>query len=204
MIAVLTPSRRYYGLIRMRQSIASTATAVNIYSDSGLYPEYMPTVHKWNMLAHEALKDERNKLFMLGADDIIFETPNWDKALLDHYNNLANKVHCYALQDSRDVDGCPHPLVSREYIRAMGYFLPPLYTHWYVDTWTRDIARSNHCFTHFKDYKLTHVKPSDHGAADETHMGIRRMGWHDADTYTNKTCQHFLEVEKQRLAKAMT
>lgn len=162
-------------------------------------PDGMPTAYKWNLLAEEAMKNLNNKLFMLCSDDIIFSTPLWDKALIDHYNSLENKVHVYHLRDSRNPDGTPHPIVTREYIEAMGYFLPPIFLHWFVDTWTVEIAKANGCFTHLKDYLLVHDKPSDQGKSDETHNKIRQMGWHERDVWTDKHCKHFLELEKKRL-----
>lgn len=158
-------------------------------------PDY-PTVHKWNMLAKEAKACE---LFMLGADDMYFATPGWDKALADHYNALENKIHVYHLQDSRDPKGTPHPIVTREYISALGYFLPPIFLHWFIDTWTREIGKANGVFTHFHDYSLVHNKPSDNGMADDTHNRIRLAGWLQRDNYVNETCQHFLECETVRV-----
>lgn len=158
-----------------------------------------PTAHKWNSLAEMANRAPECKLFMLGADDMCFATPGWDKALLDHYNALENKIHVYALQDSRSEDGTPHPIVTREYIEAMGYFVPPIFLHWYVDTWTVEIAKANGCFTHLKDYSLVHEKPSDHGQGDETHNRIRQWGWHERDKYVSEKCSDFLDHEKWRL-----
>lgn len=164
----------------------------------------LPTVHKWNLLARNAKRNRENNLFMLCADDVVFKTDGWDKALLDHYNALENKIHVYALQDSRDPDGTPHPIVTREYMDAMGYFVPPIFMHWYVDSWTVEIAKANWCFTHLKDYLLIHDKPSDKGESDETHHRIRRMGWHERDMYVNDTCKHFLQSEKLKLGHKMT
>lgn len=163
------------------------------------YQDNLPTVQKWNMLAEEAKNNPYNGLFMLGADDMIFETAGWDKALIDHYNALENKIHVYALQDSRDETGTPHPIVTREYIEAMGYFLPPIFLHWFCDTWTVEIARANNCFTHLTDYSLRHKKPSDHGNPDETHSRIRSWGWNERDKYVNNKLQPVLEFEKNRL-----
>lgn len=160
-----------------------------------------PTVMTWNYLSHPSRT--KASLLMLASDDMIFATPGWDKALLDHYNALENKIHVYHLQDSRDVEGTPHPIVTREYIHAMGYFMPPIFLHWFVDTWTREIGKANGVFSHLKEFELIHDKPSDKGQADETHNRIRRNGWHARDLYVNETCQHFLELEKQRLAMAM-
>lgn len=214
-IALLCPTAGRPKLFkRMVDSVRHTGGEdVHIYSymspeDKALYPQCgdrrwsgpdYPTVHKWNLLADEARKNN-HKLFILGADDTIFATPRWSEALLDHYDNLENKIHVYALQDSRDINGHPHPIVSREWIDAMGSFLPPYYFHWYVDTWTVAIAKANNCFTHLRDYELIHDKPSDNGMGDDTHNKIRLNGWQERDAYVNQHCQHILASEKLRLA----
>lgn len=220
MISILVPSKgRPAYCKRMLESVGHTVECDGRVMlaldrrDTDLYQEYvpcdlivpdgLPTVHKWNLLAKKAMEYSSHNLFMLGADDIIFSTSGWDKAIIDHYNALENKIHVYSLCDSRDPSGTPHPIVTREYIEAMGYFLPPIFLHWYVDTWTVEIAKANDCFTHMKDYLLVHDKPSDSGQSDETHNGIRRMGWHERDKYVNDTCQHFLEYEKLRLGEKL-
>lgn len=222
MIAILCPTRgRPEGAKRMWDSATATSDenvrvclGISNEDKSAYYallgeptiddgddcPDGMPTVHKWNKLAAMALKYRPDtKLFMLGSDDMVFATPGWDEALLDHYEKLENKIHVCHIQDSRDPDGTPHPIVTREYISAMGYFLPPIFLHWFVDSWTVAIARANGCYTHLKDYLLIHDKPSDRGQPDETHSRIRRMGWHDRDQAVNDSCQHFLGLEKVRL-----
>lgn len=215
MIAILCPTRgRPEQFKRMLDSVDRKAdvyaaldrSECSAYNETSnrhatiFTPDSMPTAHKWNLLAETALKDEYAKLFMLGADDMVFETPGWDKALIDHYNALENKIHVYALQDSRDEAGTPHVIVTREYIEAMGYFVPPIFLHWFIDSWTVEIAKANNCFTHLKQYSLRHDKPSDRGQPDETHSRIRQWGWHERDKYVNETMQHVLEAEKKRLS----
>lgn len=216
MIAILCPTRgRPEQFKRMCQSAIDTAespSGVMIYACSNgrdgyvpWAPEESPTVYMWNNLAAKAKSDfdRGHKLFMLGADDVIFSTPGWDKAIIDHYNKLEEKIHVYHLQDSRDINGTPHPIVTREYIDAMGYFLPPIFLHWFVDSWTVEIAKHNNRFTHLREFELIHDKPSDKGNPDETHSRIRRMGWHDRDKSVNDSCQHLLQFEKSRLAHAI-
>lgn len=160
----------------------------------------MPTVQKWNDLAAAAMKNPEYNLFMLGADDMYFSTPGWDFALNEHYKNLENKIHVYALKDSRDPLGTPHPIVTREWIEAMGYAFPPIFLHWNLDTWTVEIARANNCFTHMDKFTLTHDKPSDTGFGDNTHNGIRSYGWRERDKWVAEKMAHLLEGEKVRLA----
>lgn len=161
-----------------------------------------PSVHVANELARHATGD----LLMLAADDAIFSTQGWDEALKVHYSNLDNKVHVYSLRDSRDVNGTPHPIATKEYVKAMGYFFTPIFLHWFVDSWMVSIARANGCFTHLMDYLLVHEKPSDIGLPDETHTRIRRMGWYVRDKYVNDNCQHLLVAEwsKLQIARQIT
>lgn len=219
-IIILCPTRgRPEQFQRMLKSAKDTSTSVGVFPAfdydekdvhgylgkdgddiaSLIFPSEIPTVYKWNFLAERAMKLDETKLFMLGSDDMYFDTPGWDKALLDHYNALENKIHAYAFLDSRDSNGTPHPVVTREYIQAMGYFIPPIFLHWFVDTWTVEICKSNDCFTHFRDYRLIHDKPSDKGNADETHSRIRQWGWHERDKWVNEKCQIFQKVEENRL-----
>ena len=226
-IALLCPTRaRPEQCRRMIKSAKATASGplfinLGVGSDWDIYKEMisefpdikklvmhrfsdeLPTAHKWNLLAEFALKeftgDEIPTHYMLCADDVVFSTPCWDKALIDHYNALENKIHVYHLRDGRTGHGTPHPIVTREYIEAMGYFLPPLFMHWFVDTWTVAIAQSANCFTHLTDYMLDHFKPSDEGKPDQTHSRIRDWGWNERDRRVSEQCQHFLEFEKSRL-----
>lgn len=223
-IALLTPTRdRPEQCRRMVDSAYNTsASAVRVYlgltegidsidacvSSSAtiayaMFPDGMPTVHKWNLLAQMAMKEPDVKLFMLGADDIEFMDNGWDERLIESYNNLENKIHVWALQDSRDALGTPHPIFSREWIEAMSWMLPPYFMHFYPDTWSIEIAKANNCFTHLREFKLNHHKPSDIGKPDQTHSRIRQMGWDARDRYVAESCKHVLELEKQRLAKVM-
>lgn len=165
-----------------------------------------PTVHLWNKLAELAHddKDRKHSMFMLASDDIIFSTKGWDVELIKLYNALDNKIHVFSLQDSRIHDdgmtlSTPHPIVTREYMHAMNYFLPPLFLHWYVDTWTVSIARHNSVFTHLPDFLCTHDKIRQASNIDETHVRLRKRGWRERDRYVNNTCRHLLSSEKLRL-----
>jgi hypothetical protein len=160
-----------------------------------------PTVHRWNRLAELALMQKDTQLFMLASDDVVFSTPCWDEALLERYDN---KPHVYHLQDSRDSNGTPHPLVTREWIDVMGWAFPPIFLHWFLDSWTVEIAKANNCFTHLKDYLLEHLKPSDHGVGDATHNDIRRRGFHDRDLWVNAHCQDILQMYKEKLKCAFS
>lgn len=169
-----------------------------------------PTVHMWNRLAVLAYDDldVKNNIFMLGSDDIVFSTPGWDKALIDNYNKLEKKLHVFSLKDSRISDASehlstPHPIVTREYLERMGYFLPPIFLHWFCDTWTVDIARHSGAFTHLSDHLLVHDKVENENQIDDTHARLRSRGYARRDRYVNDTCQHLLEAERVRFKEKL-
>jgi hypothetical protein len=204
-ISLIVPTRnRKEQFFRMvKSAIATAGCDIEIVSGSNGDDEYTnynyqidtPTAFMWEHLYKKSTGD----LIMLCSDDVIFSTPLWGKALLDSYEGLDKKIHVWHLQDSRDINGTPHPIVSREWVNALGYFVPPIFLHWYVDTWIIEIAKANNCFTHLKDYLLIHDKPSDIGKADKTHTRIRNNWWQKRDGYVNSSCGHFLDLEKNRM-----
>ncbi len=153
------------------------------------------SAHVLNMLADKANGD----LLMIVGDDTVFATPGWDTALINAYKALDDKRHVFSLRDSRDENGTPHPIVTRALMEALGYFAPPIFQHFYVDTWLVEIAKATNHFTHLMDYLLIHDKPSDRGQADHTHNRIRAMGYGERDATTYKLCQRYLQADIDRV-----
>lgn len=169
-----------------------------------------PTVHLWNRLAGIAIddKDVINNIFMLGSDDIIFDTKGWDVDLIKRYEALNNKIHVFSLKDYRQYSvnealSTPHPIVTREYMKAMGYFIPPLFLHWHVDQWTVEIGQANNVFTHIENFVCVHDKIELIEDIDDTHNRLRKRGWRERDQYVAKNSLHILEAEKKRLGACL-
>lgn len=163
----------------------------------GLYefPDWtLPLCH--NKLSEIAIDHELH--FGVG-DDNIFVTPGWDKALKESYDALTNKIHVFSLLDNRDPKGMPASIMTKAYIDAMGWRLPPYFMHWYCDTWTAEIARANNILTHLTEYMLVHDKQSEQGIKDATYNRIRNLGALDRDAYVDQNCKHWLGVEIERL-----
>lgn len=218
MIVLITPTRDRPELCkRMVDSARATADEpievfLGIASNEGNYPqeyrhilaqqalmEEMPTVAITNFLAEEAMRNLDNKLFMIVGDDAIFATKGWDTALKNEYDKLDNKIHVFSFKDSRSAEGTPHPIVSREFIEAMGYLCTPIFMHFFVDTWLVEMAKNSNCFTKLDDHLVIHDKDSDRGIPDNTHTRLRDNGCKARDFYVKNKCQHFLETEKRRL-----
>ncbi len=115
------------------------------------------TCYSWNRLAETAKHD----ILFLAGDDIQFMTKDWDKNIIRAFDQHADKIcmvvpfdgngkgkgndllpnkEPYTLMEG-DVAGSPHFALHRNWIKALGYFVPPFFWHWYVDTYTQTVAR---------------------------------------------------------------
>ena len=158
MISILTPSRSRPQLAhRMVTSAIKTAGCnleIMLYlnNDDPLLEEYkqlfdpsqytigpnQSTSYSWNLMAEKA---KYNILFLVG-DDCEFITPNWSSLVIDAFNQYPDKIVCvYPRAPSVSKYKSPHFCLHKNWINTLGYFLPPHFYHWYVDTWILEIAQ---------------------------------------------------------------
>jgi len=181
------------GFNRLLQSIQDTATTgrvsvlVDIQGKPDGYdlnnklvakvfesPVGQPTVYRWNRMFYYGEKQSLGDFYMLGADDMVFLDKGWDEFFSTPDSAGYFVFH---LQDTRDVDGTPHPIVKH----TEPYLVHPGFLHWYGDTHLVENARNSNEFKHIRTHRLAHIKPSDVGVCDETHLMIRKMGWRERD-----------------------
>lgn len=132
-----------------------------------------PTSWKWNLLARKAIEDGA-EILILGADDIVFETPNWEELVREEFRKWPDRIGCVGFADGRSPDGIPHFALHKNWVMALNYFLPPFFYHWGVDTWTVDIARAVGRMNHATNIMCRHKTVKLTGQFDETHVRIRR------------------------------
>ena len=121
------------------------------------------TCYSWNQLAEKAKFD----ILFLAGDDIQFMTKNWDLNIIKVFEMFPDKIcmaapfdgngkgngaalltneEPYQLKEDERV-GSPHFAVHRNWIAALGYFVPPFFWHWYVDTYNQTVAKKiGRCF----------------------------------------------------------
>lgn len=210
-ISILCPSRgRPEMARRMAESAVSTATDTRgleilfyLNEDDPLVGEYKhgpftvfimgrdgPTSYAWNELARRAAGD----VLMLMGDDVVFETPGWDVKLrgaLCELNgssagNPGGGLGVFSFDDGRSPlgEGHPHPAMTREVYKRLGYLACPMFRHFYVDTWLVDLAKAAGIFHYLPDMKVLHDKPWDKGTPDETKARVANTNVHDADKAT--------------------
>lgn len=158
MISILTPSRsRPNFALRMIASATKFARCpieIKLYlnNDDPFLSQYtdnidpsmytigpnQSTSYSWNLMAEQA----KNDILFLVGDDCYFKTENWTKMILDAFDKYPDKIACvYPRAPSVSKYKSPHFCLHRNWINTLGYFLPPHFYHWYVDTWILEIAQ---------------------------------------------------------------
>ena len=121
------------------------------------------TCYSWNQLAEKA----RHDILFLAGDDIQFMTKNWDLNIIKVFEMFPDKIcmaapfdgnnkgngnallfneEPYQLKKNEQV-GSPHFAVHRNWMKALGYFVPPFFWHWHVDTYNQTVAKKlGRCF----------------------------------------------------------
>ena len=117
------------------------------------------TSFSWNRLAFKAKHD----IVCLMGDDVQIMTKDWDHLIKEQYDKYEDKILMVVPSDGRkknvDYSGsetklwpdvklpCGHFEIHKNWISALGYFSPPFFWHFYLDTYTQKVARKiNRCF----------------------------------------------------------
>ncbi len=160
---------------------------------------------RWNTLARKATRGSTHPLLMMAGDDMVFQTQRWDAAFETARTNFPKGLGLLSFDDGRGPKGKshPHPVMTREMYEILGYFSPPMFQHWYIDTWLVEVAKRAGCFAYLHDVVVGHVKPADSGVLDDTHLRIRSAGRHDRDTLMWEISQPYLNLDVQRMKGAL-
>lgn len=142
------------------------------------------TCLSWNQLALKAKGD----IVMLAGDDIQFKTEHWDKEVEKVFDRYADKICMVVPWDcngkgkghqhkdkTQPVEigdesiGAPHFFLHKNWIKTLGYFAPPFFWHWYVDSYTQKVSRKlNRCIL------LPHVRVKAKKVFDDTATMVRK------------------------------
>ncbi len=178
MISILCPSRGRPELAkRMVETALEKAGApieilIYLNDDDPALPEYKKLIHpshlivgpdrspaySWNRLQEIAKYD----IFFLMGDDAWFETDNWAIKIGQVFDQYPDKiVMAFPSVEGLEwhggkltADHCPHFCIHRNWVNVLGYFIPPHFWHWYIDTWYRDVAKMIGRFHPIKDVSV--------------------------------------------------
>lgn len=147
----------------------------NIDSSMYIIGPNQSTSYSWNLMAAKAKYD----IFFLVGDDCQFITPNWGELIVDAFNKYPDKIVCvYPRAPSVSKYKSPHFCLHRNWVNTLGYFLPPYFYHWYVDTWIAEVAQKlgrHHLIPEF-ELPIEHIK-------DETTSSYHSSWMKEKDDY---------------------
>ena len=116
------------------------------------------TCLSWNEMAGKAQHD----IVMLMGDDVQIQTQDWDELIVEQFNKYDDKILMVVPNDGREKGTknlgdkiklwedkplpAAHFAVHKNWINTLGYLAPPFFWHFYVDTYTQQVARKlNSC-----------------------------------------------------------
>jgi len=152
-------------------------------------PDRSP-IYSWNLMAEKAKYDY---LFLIGHDGW-FETENWAPKIVKHFDNYPDKIaFVFPSVEGQaweggflSADHCPHFCIHKNWVRTLGYFLPPQFHHWYVDTWYREISKMLGRYHRITDVKTPLL------------VDIKDELWDRKDKFCNRDKDHWLWRNTQR------
>lgn len=160
MISILLPTRgRLNNMRRLTTSVLDTADnpediefIVYVDDDDNSYDtwHYPKNVKLYQverqtlaLYYNAAYEKATGPIYMLGSDDVIFHTKGWDTKVQNAFDQYSDKI----LLVYGD-DGDPNkekrfgtlPFIHKNWVEAVGRFLPPYFSGDFVDTWLNEMA----------------------------------------------------------------
>ena len=116
----------------------------------------------WNECAESAAGD----ILMCCGDDIVFRTDGWDTAVEEAFRAWPDRIGLvYGNDMHHGANLSTHPFVHENWVRAVGYFTPPYFSHDYVDNWLFDVAGMTGRRVYLPDVVTEHMHPQAGKAA---------------------------------------
>lgn len=140
-------------------------------------------------------------IYGLMGDDILFQTEGWDTFIKQNFEYYPDGIaYLYGNDGSPHTNFGTHGFLHKNWVDAVGYFVPPYFVSDYCDTWLNDVAKIINRHVHIP-ILTEHMHP-DLGKAeyDQTHQErIERHHRHRPDLiYTEKADERQADANKLR------
>lgn len=131
----------------------------------------------WNVCCEAATSD----IFMHCGDDIIFRTKNWDTIILQTFEKYSDKIIFVHGNDGFWEDKLgTHGFLHRNWVKTLGYFVPPYFSSDFNDTWLTEISNNIGRKIYIPELFTEHMHPAfNKGSWDLTHQ--ERLERHKRD-----------------------
>lgn len=131
----------------------------------------------WNRCWDEATHD----IAMHCGDDIIFRSRDWDLHVLHAFERYPDKIALVHGRDGyQDQALATHGFLHRNWVNAVGYFVPPYFSSDYNDLWLTEVADALGRRVYLPEVYTEHMHPViGKGPWDQTHQD--RLARHQRD-----------------------
>lgn len=218
MISILLPSRgRPENVDRLVDSVMDTAEGqveIILYLDEDddtqhRYPLKNPIVKGYltkrtvlSMYWNLAYEKATGSIFMQCGDDIVFRTKGWDTKVKEAFDKYPDKIVLVYGDDGDPTEKThgTHSFLHKNWVEAVGYFVPPYFTSDFSDTWINDLADGIGRKAKV-DILTEHMHPAfGKGALDLTHAEKYVRHWTDKmpELYESKADERKADMEKLR------
>lgn len=106
------------------------------------------------------LSGEYRALF-LGADDLVFKTPGWNRHLLRSLELMGGSGWVFP-DDKRRYDVPEHPLISSDIVRFLGWFAEPSLGHFFVDNCWAELGKRSGLIRYCPEAVIEHQHYTTH------------------------------------------
>lgn len=160
MISLLLPSRgRPQNIERLAQSAVNRASnpddvelvvmlddddptnydQLNAPNTKLLYTKRQTLSKYWNLAYQQA----KGPIYMHCGDDIVFQTDGWDDKVKEAFDRYPDKIVLIFGDDgdpNKEKNFGTHSFIHKNWVDAVGYFVPPYFSSDFNDTWLNDVA----------------------------------------------------------------
>jgi hypothetical protein len=138
------------------------------------------------------------------CDETIYRTPEWDTAVLDAFDQWPDRIGLvYGRDGIHDQNLATHGFITRAWVDAVGYFVPPYFSSDYNDLWIMEVAGLVGRRRFLPDVYTEHMHPAvGKGPLDQTHQdrlarhaqdGVDQL-WHQLLAERHQDAQKLLEA----------
>lgn len=128
-----------------------------------------------------AITNPNHMIFQHSCDETIYRTLEWDMKVRRAFELWPDKIGLvYGRDGIHDENLATHGFITRKWVDAVGYFVPPYFSSDYNDLWLHEVAGSINRRLFLPDVFTEHMHPAvGKGPLDQTHQD--RLARHGQD-----------------------
>lgn len=212
-ISLLIPTRKrpenikrlWDSLVKTTFDLDSIELVLAVDDDDDSYDGLGFDLHKYSRTVlsqywNHCFERAKGDICMHAGDDLVFKTTGWDLAVLEAFEEVPDKI-LFVHGDDGSPNGKTfgtHGFIHRNWVEAVGYFVPPYFSSDYNDTWLNSVAHQIGRYRYIDIY-YEHMHPAWGKAKwDATHN--ERLARHKKDKvedlYASKAPERLRDAEK--------